>query len=186
MNLIQWKGNKIEIAPEAYGIKVFRNIWNADRSQSKDKAIMTLSTLYFMYDPRSEYQFEIDREERLKRIKEETGLPSNWRPDKLFNDAIPVYKYLTLTTSAITLASNRSTLEKVKIYLDNVTVNDDNITKIIKAISDRNELAVAIAKAEKEIYKDVEEYSAKIRGKGKKTIGDAGLDSLFKEEIEEI
>ncbi len=182
MNLIVWKENRIEISPEAYAIKVFRNIWNADRSQGKEKATMILGTLYFMYDPRSEYQFEVEEEERLKKIREETGLPANWKPDKQFNDAVPVYKYLTNTTSAQTLNNNRKTLKKVDEYLDNVSINDDNITKVIKAISDKNDLAVAIAKAEKEIYKDVEEFSSKMRGKGRKTIGDTGLDSLFNNE----
>lgn len=36
---------------------------------------MELGTLYFMYDPRSEYMFEVDEEERMEIIKEQTGLP---------------------------------------------------------------------------------------------------------------
>lgn len=181
MNLIQWNNNSIKIAPEAYAIKVFRNIWDNDRSPNKELAIMELGTLYFMYDPRSEYMFEVDEEERMEIIKEQTGLPVEWTPGKLFLDAVPVYKYLTNTTSSLTLNSNRKVLEKVDNYLDTIEVSDDNLTKIIKAITDKNTLAVDISKAEKEIYSDVEEQSLKKRGKSNRTIGDEGLSSLFKD-----
>lgn len=38
---------------------------------------MKLGLLYFMYDPRSEYQFETDEEERFNMIKEQTGMAKN-------------------------------------------------------------------------------------------------------------
>jgi len=132
-----------------------------------------------MYDPRSEFQFETDENERFKNIKEEVGIPDSWKPDKHFTAAIKTYKYLTNTTSSLTLEKNRKALEKVDDYLDSVVVTDDNATKIVKIIADRSELAVSISKAEKEIYKDVEEHSAKMRGKGGSTIGDQGIENLF-------
>ena len=182
MNLLKWEGNKINISPEAYAIKAFRNIWNADRSQNKEKAIMILGTLYFMYDPRSEYQYETEDVDRLNKIKEETGLGSNWKPDKLFEVAVPIYKSLTITTSARTLQNNRETLDKVDKYLKDIEINADNLKDVLDALSRKNKLAVEISNAEKTIYKDVEEYSAKMRGKGTQTIGDEGIASLFKGE----
>ena len=54
-----------------------------------------------MYDPRSDYQYETDEEVRMNVIK---GTYRHERhlgkPTKEFTDAIPVYKYLTHTTSA--------------------------------------------------------------------------------------
>lgn len=186
MNLIQWKGSKIEIAPEAYSIKAFRTIWNSDKTQNKEKAILALSVLYFMYDPRSEYQFEIDEDDRLNAIKEQTGLESNWKPDKNFLAAIPVYKYLTNTTSSKMLESNRKILEKTRKTLEDfelVTVDAEKratvAASIFKSIEQSTDLMVKIADAEKKIYAEVEEHSAKMRGKGTKSIGDEGLDNLF-------
>ena len=141
---------------------------------------MMLGTLYFMYDPRSEYMYITEDSERLDKIKEETGLGSNWKPDKLFESAIPVYKSLTCTTSAITLQNNRETLDKVDKYLKDISVTNENVKDVLDALSKKNKLAVEISAAEKTIYKDVEEYSAKMRGKGTQTIGDEGLANLFK------
>lgn len=187
MNLIQWKDNRIEIAPEAYGVKAFRNIWNADKTKNKDKAILALTTLYFMYDPRSEFQYEIDAAERLKLIKEETGLPNDWKPDKAFDEAVSVYKYLTYTTSASILDGNRIAIKSIRAVIETpigeLELSPEEklayVEKLAKTVTLANKLAEDIAKAEKEIYKDVEEHSSKMRGKGVKTVGDDGLKNLF-------
>lgn len=179
MNLTKWENNQITISPEAMGIKVFRDMWRADRDRSKSNALLQFNIMYFMYDPRSDYQIETDPDVRWLQILEETGIGVKWKPDKLFEAAIPVYVYFTNTTSAKALASNRKMLAKVDSYMDGLEVNEDNMDKILKTISLKSDLAVKIAKDEKEIYKDVEEYSAKMRGSKTKTIGDDGLKGLY-------
>lgn len=186
MKLIEWKDYKIHIAPEAYGIKVFREIWKRDRSRNKENAILALSVLYFMYDPRSEYQFETDEVKRLEIIKEQTGMRSNWQPNELFKEAIPVYKYLTNTTSSLMLASNRKILEKTREALEDFDLSEIDPDKqataaanIFRTVASSTDLMVRIAKAEQEIYKDVEEHFKKRSGKGEMSIGDAGLGSLM-------
>lgn len=186
MKLIEWKDYKIHIAPEAYGIKVFREIWKRDRSRNKENAILALSVLYFMYDPRSEYQFETDEVKRLEIIKEQTGMRSNWQPNELFKEAIPVYKYLTNTTSSLMLASNRKILEKTREALEDFDLSEIDPDKqataaanIFRTVASSTDLMVKIAKAEQEIYKDVEEHFKKRSGKGEMSIGDAGLSSLM-------
>lgn len=189
MRLIEWKNNKINISPEAYAIKAFRAMWTADKSRNKVNAVMKLGLLYFMYDPRSEYQFETDEEERFSIIKEQTGMAKNWKPDKLFQDAVPVYQYLTNTTSSLMLASNRKILNNTRKILEDFDLSEVDSEKqatvasgIFKSIEVSTDLMVKIAKAEKEIYKEVEEHFNKIRGKGGMTVGDKGLDELFKNE----
>ena len=53
------------------------------------------------------------------------------------------------------------------------------VEKLTNVVIKSNSLAKDIAQAEKDIYKDVEEHSAKMRGKGDRTIGDDGFDNLF-------
>lgn len=132
-----------------------------------------------MYHPGSDFNFEIDEETRLENVKEQTGLPHDWQPDTLFKNAVPVYKYLTNTTSSITLNENKRLLGRISEYLDEVEINDKNLAALTKSISERTALSLEINKAEREIYKDVEEHSSKMRGRGIKTIGDDGLAHLF-------
>lgn len=188
MNLIKWKNNSIEITPEAYGIKTFRNIWNADRTQSKDKAITTLTTLYFYVDPRSEFQYIVEDEERLKEIIIQTGLPTNWKPDKLFNEAIEIYKKLVTTTSSLILQDNRIMVDKIRKYCNELDLKEDvdnngkpihTLSSLTKSTSDLNKLAIEISRAEKEIHKEIEEISVKMRGKGSINLCDEGLDFML-------
>ena len=55
------------------------------------------------------------------------------------------------------------------------------VERLAKTVTIANKLAEDIAKAEKEIYKEVDEHSIKMRGKIAQTIGDGGVGSLFQE-----
>lgn len=187
MNLIQWKDNQIHIAPEAYGIKAFKDIWDADKTKSKDKAIMELTTLYFLHDPRSEFMIETSEEERLNLIKVENGLPEDWQPNDRFKRAVEIYKKLTYTTSASILDGNRIAIKTIRSVIEtplgDLALSPEErlayADKLAATVTKANKLAEEIAKAEKNIFKDVEEHSSKMRGAGKRTIGDMGLSNLF-------
>ena len=70
MKLFRYEGYKVVISEEAFALKVFRQIWNRDRSVNKDESIMELGYVYFIADPRSDYQYLVDEEERSKAIIE--------------------------------------------------------------------------------------------------------------------
>ena len=63
MKLFRYEGYKVVISEEAFALKVFSQIWNRDRSVNKDKAIMELGYVYFISDPRSDYQYIVDEDE---------------------------------------------------------------------------------------------------------------------------
>ena len=74
MRLFRYEGYNLTISEEALALKAFRQIWNRDRSKSKGRAIMELGYCYFMEDPRSDYQYIVDRKERAEAVKEGEGL----------------------------------------------------------------------------------------------------------------
>lgn len=87
------------------------------------------------------------------------------------------------------LSSNRKILNNARKVLESFDLNTVDSEKqatvasgIFKSIEVSTDLMVKIAKAEKEIYKDVEEHFNKIKGKGGMTVGDKGLNELFKNE----
>jgi hypothetical protein len=175
----KWENNEMVMKPEALAVKAFKNIWDADKSKEKTRAMNTFSLLYFMHDPRSEYQFDVDERSRLELIKEHMGLDAKMEKDKLYLAAIPVYRSMIHTPSSQTLASNMKLLKAIRAYLDDVVVDDDNISKVVKAVSDVNKLAVDIAAAEKAVHAEVEEKLNNARGNARLTIGDEGLEKLF-------
>lgn len=170
------------ISEEAFGLKVFRQIWNRDRSVNKDKAIMELSYIYFMVDPRSDYQYLVDEEERSKAIIEGEGLPENWKPDKIVVEAMQFYSSIK-STSALLLEDTRVAINKVRAFLKTVDLKavDDkgkpiytinSITSTIKMIP---QLIKDLDEAEKAIRADIQNTSGKVRGQKEKSLLEDGI-----------
>lgn len=182
MKLFRYEGYKVVISEEAFGLKVFRQIWNRDRSVNKDKAIMELSYVYFMVDPRSDYQYIVDEDERSKAIIEGEGLPENWKPDKVVIEAMQFYSSIK-STSALLLEDTRVAIDKVRQFLKTVdlealdekgkpiyTIN--SITSTIKMIP---QLIKDLDDAEKAIKADMQNTIGKVRGQKEKSLLEDGI-----------
>ena len=91
MRLLTYEGYNLTIDPMALTLKPFKTIWTRDKSAKKDKAIQEIAYIYFMEDPRSDYQYIVDREERDKQIREGEGIKTTWRPDSVVKEAIQLY-----------------------------------------------------------------------------------------------
>ena len=182
MKLFRYEGYKVVISEEAFALKVFRQIWNRDRSVNKDKAIMELGYVYFMTDPRSDYQYIVDEDERSKAIIEGEGLPSNWKPDKLIIEAMTFYEGMK-STSALLLEDTRVAIDKVRKFLKEVNLEDtddkgrpiytiNSITSTIKMIP---QLIKDLDDAEKAIKADMQNTSGKVRGQKEKSLLEDGI-----------
>lgn len=182
MKLFKYEGYKVVISEEAFALKVFRQIWNRDRSVNKDKAIMELSYVYFMVDPRSDYQYLVDEEERSKAIIEGEGLPENWKPDKVVTEAMQFYSRFK-PTAALLLEDTRVAVEKLRKLLRDINLEDtddkgrplytlNTITATIKQVPG---LAKDLDEAEKALASEMRS-EGKMRGQGEKTIFEDNLD----------
>lgn len=177
MKLFRYEGYKIVISEEAFALKVFRQIWNRDRTASKDKALMELGYVYFMVDPRSDYQYLVDKEERSKAVIEGEGLPANWKPDKLIEEAMTFYDSMK-PSAALLLEDTRLMVDKYRRKLrgmdfDELEVKDlKDMGALIKGIPD---LVKALDEAEKAVASEMKN-SGRMRGQGEKTIMEDSLD----------
>ena len=98
MNLFKYEGYKVNISPEAMMLKPFKEIYDRDKSKSKDKAFLELAYIYFYCDPRSDYQYIIDPIDKDKAIREGLDL-LKWKPDKKITEAIEFYNSFKSTSS---------------------------------------------------------------------------------------
>ena len=176
MKLFRYEGYKLHISEEAFVLKPFKEIWQRDKSKNKDKALQELGYIYFMSDPRSDYQYLVDEEERSKSIKEGEGIPNDWNPDKAVLDAITFYKSFK-PTSALLLEDTRFAVDKLRKLLREIdlTQTDDKgkpiytlntITATIKQIPS---LVKDLDEAEKTLSKEIME-SSKVRGSQEKSM----------------
>ena len=182
MKLFRYEGYKVVISEEAFALKVFRQIWNRDRSVNKDKAIMELGYIYFMIDPRSDYQYLVDEDERSKAIIEGEGLPNNWKPDKVITEAMEFYSRFK-PTAALLLEDTRYAVDKLRKLLREIDLNqlDDKgkpiytLNSITATIKQVPSLAKDLDEAEKALASEMRS-EGKMRGSGEKTLMDDSLD----------
>lgn len=177
MKLFKYEGYKLNISEEAFALKPFKQIWNRDRTAGKDKAISELGYIYFMMDPRSDYQFLVDKTERSKAIIEGEGLPASWKPDKVIDEAMVLYDSMK-PASALLLEDARYMVDKYRKKLRNLDFEElevkdlKDMGALIKGIPD---LVKALDEAEKALAAEMRN-SGRMRGQGEKTIMEDSLD----------
>lgn len=176
MRLFRYEGYTLSISEEALALKPFRAIWTRDKTEKKERAIMELGYCYFMEDPRSDYQYIVDREERSKAIKEGEGLKASWQPDGTVKEAMKLYASFK-TTSALLLEDTRFAVDKLRKQLRDIDLDatDDKgkpiytlnvITSTIKQIPG---LVKDLDEAERVLAKEIAQ-SDKVRGAAEKSI----------------
>lgn len=171
MKLLKYEGYKVVIEPELLALKPFKQIWTRDKTVNKDKALAEIAFIYFMTDPRSDYQYLVDDKERMEAIKEGEGLPPKWEPDRIVTEAMDFYKSFK-PISALLLEDTRFMVDKYRKRLkaqefDELEIKDLKeagalIKQIPSLVKDLNE-------AEKALNSEMRE-SGRMRGQGEKTI----------------
>ena len=176
MKLFRYEGYKLHISEEAFVLKPFKELWNRDKSKNKDKALQELGYIYFMSDPRSDYQYIVDEEDRAKAIKEGEGIDSKWKPDNKVIMAMEFYKTFK-PVSALLLEDTRVAVDKLRQLLRNIDLTEvddkgkpiytlNTVTATIKQIPS---LVKDLDEAEKAIAKEIME-SDKVRGAQEKSM----------------
>ena len=173
MKLLTYEGYNLTIDPMLLTLKPFKALWIRDKTIKKERAISEIAYTYFMEDPRSDYQYIIDRDERSKAIKEGEGLKSTWQPDGTVKEAMKLYASFK-TTSALLLEDTRALVDGYRNKLRDLTSDMSELD-----VKDVKELG-AIIKQVPSMVKDLDEaeralakeiaQSDKVRGAQEKSI----------------
>lgn len=171
MKLLKYEGYKVVIEPALLTLKPFKQIWTRDRTVNKDKALAEIAFIYFMTDPRSDYQYLVDDKERMKAIKEGEGLPPKWEPDRIVTAAMEFYKSFK-PISALLLEDTRFMVDKYRKRLKDQEFDELEIKDLKEAgalIKQIPSLVKDLNEAEKALNSEMRE-SGRMRGQGEKTI----------------
>lgn len=183
MHIIEYNNYTIEPTQEAFLIKPIRDLFNKDKSKTKEKFLQQMSVLYFYADPRSTYNYIVDDDERLQAIIEQEGLPKDFKITEDLDKALQEYKKHTITTSYLLLQDTKIAVDKVRQFLREVdlTAVDDKgkplytINSITQAIKQIPQLSKDLLEAEKIVSKEIEEQG-RARGGNNKTIFENGIN----------
>ena len=183
MKLLNLENYQIKVADEALLVKPIRDLFNADKTKSKEKFYTECSIIFFMADPRSSYGHIVDENERFEAVRTQEGLPKNYKISKELQLAIDTYRKLTTTISSQLLEDTYIAIDKLRKFLRDIDlykVDDKNrpvytISSITSAIKAIPQLTKDIQEAEKQVNSDVLEV-------GRKRGGDVGK-SMFEDGI---
>lgn len=183
MHIIEYNNYTIEPTQEAFLIKPIRDLFNKDKSKTKEKFLQQMSVLYFYADPRSTYNYIVDDDERLQAIIEQEGLPKDFKITEDLDKALQEYKKHTITTSYLLLQDTKIAVDKVREFLREIdlTAADDKgkplytINSITQAIKQIPQLSKDLLEAEKIVSKEIEEQG-RARGGNNKTLFEDGIN----------
>lgn len=176
MKLLKYEGYKLTFEPEILTLKVFKKLYTRDKTKDKSRFLQELGLIYFYIDPRSDYQYLTNEDERLKAIIEGEGLPQNFKIDNILNEAIEYYKKFK-PTSALLLEDTRVAVDKLRKALRDIDLDarDDkdkpiytlnSITSTIKLVPS---LIKDLDEAERTIAKEIIQND-KVRGAAEKSM----------------
>lgn len=175
IKLFKFESYNVTIEPEVLLLAPFKKLWDRDKSKDKSIAMQELAYIYFMGDPRSDYQYIINEEERTKSIKEGQGMPAKWKPDKAVKDALAFYNSFKPASAGL-LEDTRVAVNKLRQLLRDIDLEavDDKgkpiytlntITATIKQIPG---LVKDLDAAERTLAKDI---LAEARARGSQSKG---------------
>ena len=183
MKLITVENFELKVADEALLIRPIRRLWNADRSERKEKFYQQMSYLYFMVSPQSTYSYILDLDERSKTIIEQEGLPQDFQPSQFLMEAMQIYRQHTVTVSQKLLNDALVGANKVGKFLREVDLRevDDKgrpkyqVSTITAALKNIEGIVSTIQNLQKKVEQELED-NGKARGTQELTLGDVGLD----------
>mgnify|MGYP006988829108 CR=1 FL=1 len=183
MKLFKYEGYRVTVDPEALMLKPFRAIWERDKSEDKNVALQELAYVYFVADPRSDYQYIIDLDERAEAVKNGEGMAKKWKADSVVEAAIEFYQSVK-TPSAYLLESTRSTYKKLQNQMNSIEFvpNDDKaidkMVAVVKLLKEIPDLIRKLDEVEKQMNSEMRE-SGRMRGQGQKSLAEDGFDDLM-------
>lgn len=182
MKLVKLENYQIEIEDELLLLTPFKKLYKKDKDRTKENFFKFLTLVYFVYDPRSDYNYIVSEELRLKEVCESNGIPfPKFTPLEL--ECIELYKKLTSTVSLELLKSTRVAIDKIRVFLEQVdlTETDDKgkpkytINTITTAVKQIPQLAKDVMEAEKAVAKEIAEQGRARGNNGEKSLMDDGI-----------
>lgn len=176
IRLFKYEGYEVTVEPEALMLAPFKAVYGRDKHRDKSMAKQELAYIYFMGDPRSDYQYLVDSEVRSQEIIKGLGMPENWKPDKVVARALAFYESFKPISAGL-LEDTRYVVEKLRQELRDMDFNErddkgkpvhtlQSITATLKQIPG---LAKDLDEAERTLSKDII-AEAKARGSQSKSL----------------
>lgn len=176
IRLFEYENYEVIVDPEAIMLAPFKTLYDRDKRKDKSLAKQELAFIYFMGDPRSDYQYLSDKEVREQQVIRGLGMPEGWKPDEAVYRALTFYESFKPVSAGL-LEDTRFAVEKLRKMLRDINLDErddkgkpvytlNTITQTIKQIPG---LVKDLDEAERMLSKDII-AEAKARGAQNKSL----------------
>lgn len=176
IRLFRYEGYTVSVDPEALLLAPFKAIYDRDKRKDKSMAMQELAYIYFMSDPRSDYQYLVDEEVRSDEITKGLGMPKGWKEDAVVKRARTFYESFKPASAGL-LEDTKIAVNKLRHLLRNIDLEEtddkgrpvytlNTITATIKQIPG---LVKDLDEAERALSRDIMQ-EAKARGSQSKSL----------------
>ena len=177
MKLLKIENNNLcSITPEALGLKVFRDLWERDKTAKKERARLDLSFVYFYSDWQSTFK-TLPKEERIQKLEKEV-YDEKYKADEKILLACELYEQIQNESSFSLkfLNSIKESAKKIAFYLEKADLDERdkqgrfvyNTSTLQKTIADFPETIKRIQEMEKKVQEELTQ-DPNIRGDAKKS-----------------
>lgn len=179
MKLVKLDNYEIKVEEELLLLKPFNIIYKADKTLNKSKFYDFITILYFTYDPRSDFNYIVNEELRLKEVCNSNG----FKVPKFNNneqECVKLYQKLTKTSASVLLERTRVAVDKLGKFLEQIDLTEEDdkgkpkytVNSVVTAIKQVPQLAKDVMEAEKAVAKEIEEQGRARGGNNKKLFED--------------
>lgn len=176
IRLFRYEGYTVSVDPEALLLAPFKAIYDRDKRKDKSMGMQELAYIYFMSDPRSDYQYLVDEEVRSDEITKGLGMPKGWKEDAVVKRARAFYESFKPASAGL-LEDTKIAVNKLRHLLRNIDLEEtddkgrpvytlNTITATIKQIPG---LVKDLDEAERALSRDIMQ-EAKARGSQSKSL----------------
>lgn len=176
IRLFRYEGYTVSVDPEALLLAPLKAIYDRDKRKDKSMAMQELAYIYFMSDPRSDYQYLVDEEVRSDEITKGLGMPKGWKEDAVVKRARAFYESFKPASAGL-LEDTKIAVNKLRHLLRNIDLEEtddkgrpvytlNTITATIKQIPG---LVKDLDEAERALSRDIMQ-EAKARGSQSKSL----------------
>lgn len=155
-------GMQVTVLPETLSIAIFKEIFDRDKSKTKDNAFKDFAFIYHNSDYNSPYS-NYPEKERSERIINEV-VAKGYKPDKKVLEACKYYIEISETPITKMFQVTKDKLSEIIDYIKDTEVNDENIINFQKMIKEFTNFANSYKELEKLVRSEKDAASAKIRG----------------------
>ena len=173
IRLFNFEGYEVEVEPEALMLAPFKLLWDRDKDQHKSMAKQELAYIYFMGDPRSDYQYLVDADVRSSEIIKGLGMPDKWKPDEAVKRALTFYESFKPTSAGL-LEDTRyfvnSFRKELRVRSENLgSLEMKELKEAMALVKQIPSMSKDLDEAERTLNKDIM-AEAKARGSQQKSI----------------